>query len=89
MAWAEWMIVEPTLEQELKLESESRAILEDDNHEEIAKLCAALSKQTWYQQRLIDQTVKRVAELEAMLICQEIRNERPWWRRIKNPFAVF
>ena len=53
MSWADWLIVEPTLEQELRLESDSRAVLEDEDHEEIAKLCSALIKQSWYQDQII------------------------------------
>ncbi len=44
-----WTIVQPSLEQELRLESDARAVLEDDNHEEVAKLCSVLLKQNWYQ----------------------------------------
>ncbi len=86
MAGADWLIVIPSLEEELQLETDSRAILEDPDHKEIAKLCAALSKQTWYQQKIIKQSIGRIAELEAMLACvdQPIPEPKPepWWSRI-------
>ena len=88
MGWAEWMIVSPTLEEELKLEWDARAIVEDEDHKDIAKLCAQLSKQNWYQKKLIEQAVAHVMELEAKLACVElvdqIQNEekKPWWRTI-------
>ena len=71
MAWAEWMVVKPSLEEELQLESDSRAVLEDDNHEEVAKLCSVLIKQNWYHERLLKQCVGRVAELEAVIECMK------------------
>jgi len=88
MAWAEWMVVAPTLEEELKLEWEARAIVEDEDHKDIAKLCAQLSKQNWYQQKLIEQAAAHVMELETKLACLELvdqiqkENKSPWWRVI-------
>tara|TARA_R100001082_G_C4315534_1_gene138779 strand:- start:256 stop:567 length:312 start_codon:yes stop_codon:yes gene_type:complete len=95
-SWADWMIVEPSLEQEFKLEYEAIAIKEDDQHKEIAELCARLSKQTWYQQELIKQATARILELEAEIACTQLIEEiakekkRPWWRffnsgRVKPP----
>jgi len=88
MGWAEWMVVTPTLEQELKLEWEARAIIEDDEHKNIAKLCAQLNKQVWYQQKLIEQAVAHVMELEAQMACVDLVDEilaekkKPWWKTI-------
>ena len=70
-SWAKWLVVEPSLEQELQLETDSRAVLEDDDHESIALLCSTLLKQNWYQQQVIKQSVERICELEAKLICLE------------------
>ncbi len=84
-AWAQWMIVEPSLEQEFKLESEANAIKEDDQHEEIAELCARLSKQNWYQQQLIKQAAEHIMHLEAQIACMDLISEipdAPWWRRL-------
>ena len=88
MTWAEWMVVTPTLEQELKLEWEARAIIEDDEHKNIANLCAQLNKQVWYQQKLIEQAVAHVMELEAQMACVDLVDEilaekkKPWWKTI-------
>ena len=85
MAWADWLVVKPSLEQELQLETDSRAIIEDDNHAEVAKLCATLNKQNWYQQQIIKQSIGRIGELEAMLACMEPTRTKPkpqpWWSR--------
>ena len=89
MGWADWMVVQPPLEIELQLEREARATVQDDNHKEIAQLCATLSKQNWYQQQLIKQCVEKIAELEAILVCLEVRQEEKeiretWWQKIKS-----
>ena len=86
MGWADWMVVQPPLEIELQLEKEARAIIQDDDHEQIAQLCATLSKQNWYQQQLIKQCVGKIGELEAELVCLEVRKEKKemWWHKIKN-----
>ena len=83
MAFADWMVVVPTLEQELELEKQAMCIREDDNHKEIAELCAQLTKQTWYQQQIIKQSTAQIAMLEAKLVCMEHpvnQPKRPWWR---------
>ncbi len=88
MAFAEWMVVRPSLEQELELEKDSRAILEDDNHEEIAKLCSVFSKQNWYLNEVLKQSVGRICELEAQVAClefdmtQKVPDKKPWWKRV-------
>lgn len=82
MGWAEWMVVSPTLEEELKLEWEARAIVEDEDHKDIARLCAQLSKQNWYQQKLIEQAVAHILELDAKIACLTPVKKKPWWRTI-------
>lgn len=85
-SWADWMVIQPSIEQEFKLESEAQAIRADDEHEEIAELCARLSKQNWYQQELIKQATQHIMELEARIACLDLVDEvikkesRPWWR---------
>tara|TARA_R100000742_G_C4261434_1_gene79223 strand:- start:688 stop:936 length:249 start_codon:yes stop_codon:yes gene_type:complete len=70
-SWAKWLIIEPSLEEELELEKDSRAVLEDQDHKSIAQLCSALVKQTWYQKKLLKQSVERICELEAKIACLE------------------
>ena len=92
MAWADWMVVNLTLEEEFQLEREAQAILHHDDAEEIAELCSSLVKQTHYQQILLNQAVGRITELETENFNQEldeqldkeIEYERrmSWWRRI-------
>jgi hypothetical protein len=87
MAWADWMVVSLSLEDELQLEREARAILHHDDPEDIAKLCFQLVKQTHYQQKLLNQAVGRITELETESFLHEsfeVEQSRrmSWWQRI-------
>lgn len=87
MAWADWMVVNLSLEDELQLEREARAILHHDDPEDIARLCFQLVKQTHYQQKLLSQAVGRITELEAEGFLREsleVEQGRRmnWWRRL-------
>ena len=87
MAWADWMVVSLSLEDELQLEREARAILHHDDPEDIAKLCFQLVKQTHYQQKLLNQAVVRITELETESFLHEsfeVEQSRrmSWWQRI-------
>ena len=82
--WAKWLIVEPTLEQELQLEADALAIMEEKDPLVVSSLCAALSKQVWYQKQIISQSIKRVAELEARLISKEIKGEKSLIAKFKK-----
>ena len=84
VSWAKWLVVEMTHEQAFQLEADSRAIMEDENHKEVALLCSALTKQNFYQKQVINQAVERIAELEARLVSSEIREERGLWRKVKK-----
>ena len=75
MAWADWMVVNLTLEEEFQLEREAQAILHHDDAEEIAELCSSLVKQTHYQQILLNQAVGRITELETQNFIEELDEE--------------
>lgn len=87
MAWADWMVVDLTLEEQLQLEREARAILSHDDREEVAQLCSQLIKQTHYQQVLLNQAVGRITELETESFLSEashieVNRRMGWWQRI-------
>jgi len=87
MAWADWMVVNLSLEEQLQLEREARSVLSHDDHDQVAKLCAQLIKQTHYQQTLLSQAVGRITELETEGFLREsfeVEQDRRlnWWRRI-------
>jgi hypothetical protein len=72
MGWADWMIVELTIEEELHLEQTVREIQHCDDPKALAKLCVALTKQQWHQSRLLKQAVGHIASLDATFSCQEL-----------------
>ena len=77
----DWLLVEPTLEEELSLEKESRRILNETDHKAVAEICAALVRQNWYQTQVIKKSIGRVGELEGKLlaIADEQKKTRSVW----------
>ena len=69
MGWSEWMVYNPSLEEQLKLEKQARAALTHDNEQQIRELCAALIKQNFAHQSLLKKATGRIIELEAMAEC--------------------
>lgn len=67
----DWLNVEPSIEEELRLEQDARKVLKEDDHQAVAEFCAVLLKQNWYQTQVIKKTIGRIGELEAKLICIE------------------
>ena len=64
MPIAQWLIVQPSLEEELTLEKDVREVLNNEDHEAIKKLCAVLLKQSFYRSRVLNQAVAKIDELE-------------------------
>jgi hypothetical protein len=71
MGWADWMVVEQSLEEELRLERTVRAIYESDDLKQLQDLCAALTKQQWHYAQLLKQAVGHIAELDAIEACRD------------------
>ena len=67
MAWADWMVVEQSLEDELYLEATVREISHTTDVMELTELCIQLTRQNWHQSILLKQAVYHVMELEAGL----------------------
>ena len=89
MAFAEWLVYKPSLEEELELEKTARCILEDDNHQEIATLCSILVKQNFYQQKLLEQTIRHVAELDAIIACWEnVEPKKTWLQKLRERWGL-
>tara|TARA_R100000152_G_scaffold16716_1_gene8264 strand:- start:5597 stop:5827 length:231 start_codon:yes stop_codon:yes gene_type:complete len=74
MPLAQWLIVQPSLEEELTLEKDVREVLNNEDHEDIKKLCAVLLKQSFYRSRVLNQAVERIDELEKKM------NRRRWFK---------
>lgn len=69
MGWADWMIVNLSLEQQLSLEKEARIPYHTEDIGKIRQLCGQLIRQNRHQQILLNQAVGRITELEAMIAC--------------------
>jgi hypothetical protein len=64
MAWGEWMVINPSLQQELELEKSIRCIAASEDTAKVRDLCASLLRQNWFQQQLIRQATGHIAQLE-------------------------
>lgn len=64
MGWADWMIVEQTLEEELGLERSVREIESCSDVEVLSQLCVALARQSWHQSKLLKQAVSHIASFD-------------------------
>jgi hypothetical protein len=58
------MVVDLPLEEQLMLEQQVRAVHDQADTEAITKLCGTLIRQNHHQQRLLQQALKRIIELE-------------------------
>ena len=77
------MSVEPSLEEELMIERQVRAVHSHADAKEIAELCSTLIRQTHHQQKLLGQAIKRIMELEIIDECEDEKPvPSPWWRNI-------
>lgn len=70
MAWADWMVVKQSLEDELHLEATVREIGHTTDVMELTELCIQLTRQNWHQSILLKQAVYHVMELEAGLVAE-------------------
>jgi len=70
MGWADWMMVEQSLEEELHLEATVREITDTTDTMVLTDLCIQLTRQNWHQTKLLKQAVYRVMELEAGLTAE-------------------
>ena len=81
MAWGEWMIVELSVEDQLRIEGQARAALSHDDRNQVAHLCASLIRQNAYQSKLIQQATGRIGQLEMEQFLASAK-PNPWWRRL-------
>jgi hypothetical protein len=60
----DWMIVTPSLEEELSIERSVREVQNCDDNEMLRHLCEALVRQSWHQGKLLAQAVNHIASLD-------------------------
>ena len=75
MAWGQWMVVEFSVEEELRIETQARTVLQSEDSMEVAKLCSALVKQNAYLSQLLRQATAHIAELELKAALNELEEE--------------
>ena len=69
MSWADWMVINQSLEEELEVERSVREVYSCEDEQVLKKLCAGLVRQSWHQGKLLSQAVGRIGELDAKLAC--------------------
>jgi hypothetical protein len=75
MAWGQWMVVEFSVEEELRIETQARTVLQSEDNMEVAKLCSALVKQNAYLSQLLRQATAHITELELKAALNELEEE--------------
>jgi len=98
MTWGQWMIVEFSVEEELRIENQSRSALHCQDTEQLAKLCASLVKQNAYYTKLIAQATGHIGELEMVLLfggdpksqcaSDDLGQRHQDDTQARNPFAI-
>ena len=71
MGWADWMVVNQSLEEELELEKNVRDVQSCDDEDSLKSLCVSLVRTNWHQARLLQQAVGHIAERDALEASQE------------------
>jgi hypothetical protein len=65
------------------LERQVRAVHDHTDTEAIAKLCGTLIRQNHHQQKLLQQALKRIMELEIIDEVELTSEQRlPWWQQL-------
>lgn len=65
------------------LERQVRAVHDHTDTEAIAKLCGTLIRQNHHQQKLLQQALKRIMELEIIDEVESSFERRlPWWQQL-------
>ena len=67
----DWMVVKPSLEEELTLERSVRSLEDCDNVDVLSQLCVAMARQQWHQGKLLKQAIGQISLLEAVLSAGE------------------
>jgi hypothetical protein len=98
MTWGQWMVVEFSVEEELRIENQSRSALHCQDTEQLARLCASLVKQNAYYTKLISQATGHIAELEmitmfgdnikSQCVSDDLNQTHQGDIQVRNPFVI-
>ena len=72
MGWADWMVVNQSLEEELELEKNVRDVQSCSDRDALQELCISLVRTNWHQAKLLQQAVGHIAELDACEAAMEL-----------------
>jgi hypothetical protein len=71
MGWADWMIVNKSLEEELELERNVRDVKGCTDESALKALCVSLVRTNWHQAKLLRQAVGHIGELDASMLASD------------------
>jgi hypothetical protein len=71
MGWADWMIVNQSLEEELELERSVRDVQSCADEDALKALCVSLVRTNWHQAKLLRQAVGHIGELDASMVASD------------------
>jgi hypothetical protein len=71
MGWADWMIVNQSLEEELELERSVREVQNCGDDDALRALCVSLVRTNWHQGKLLSQAVAHIGEIDASMSCAD------------------
>ena len=70
MGWADWMVVNQSIEEELELEKNVREVQNCTDGDALKSLCVSLVRTNWHQQKMLRQAVGHIGELDAINTAQ-------------------
>jgi hypothetical protein len=71
MGWADWMVVNQSLEEELDLERNVRDVQGCSDESALKALCVSLVRTNWHQAKLLRQAVGHIGELDASIVASD------------------
>jgi hypothetical protein len=76
------MVVEFSVEEELRIESQARSVLHCEDSMEVARLCSSLVKQNAYLIQLVRQATGHISQLELKIALDELHETDPKTARL-------
>ena len=71
MGWADWMVVNQSLEEELELERNVRDVQSCSDEDALKALCVSLMRTNWRKAELVKQAVGHIGALDASIACSD------------------
>ena len=71
MGWADWMVVNQSLEEELELERTVRDVKGCADVDALKQMCVSLVRTNWHQAKLLKQAVGHIGELDASIVASD------------------